>query len=114
MKKVTIYVPAIIFTVGIVALNIILKTFSPLWYVWAILLWAGGSLMSKEKYWGCVFGLAPAIHLMYMSTQYTGQVINIEFPLGIITAGYMLACGFGVWRKSHKRTTQNDTQAQEQ
>ena len=113
MKKVVLLMPAIIYTLGIVALNIILKTFSPLWYLWAILLWAGGFIMVKGKCWGCVFGLVPAIHLIYMSTQYTGQVINIEFPLGIITAGYMLACGFGVWRKSHKRTAQNDTQAQE-
>lgn len=102
MKKAILYVPAIIFTVGIIALNIILKTFSPRWYVWAILLWAGGFTMSKGKYWGCVFGLVPAFHLMYMSTQYTGQVINIEFPLGIITAVYVLACGFGVWKKKRK------------
>ena len=114
MKKTILYVPAIIYTVGIVALNIILKTFSPLWYMWAILLWAGGLIMSRGKCWGSILGLVPAIHLMYMSTQSTGQVINIEFPLGIVTAVYMLACGFGVWSKIHKHPTKNDVQAQDQ
>lgn len=46
-----------------------------------------------------LFGLLPAIHLLYMSTQSTGQVINIEMPLGIITALHVLACGFCVWKK---------------
>ena len=48
---------------------------------------------------GALFGLLPAIHLLYMSTQFTGQVINIEMPLGIITALYMIVCGFWVWKK---------------
>ena len=99
MGKVLFYLPAVVYTIAVIALNIILKTFSPLWYAWVVLLWLGGFLLNKEKVWGCLFGLLPAIHLLYMSTQSTGQVINIEMPLGIITALYVIACGFLVWKK---------------
>ena len=106
MKKILFYVPAIFYTIGIIALNIILKTFSPLWYIWAVLLWLSGFLLTKEKTWGCVLGLFPAVHLMYMSMQYTGQVINIELPLGLITAIYFLACGYVVWKKNREENEQ--------
>ena len=99
MKKVVFYLPAVVYTIAVIALNIILKTFSPLWYVWVVLLWLGGFLLNKGKVWGGLFGFAPAIQLLYMSTQSTGQVINIEMPLGIITALYVIACGFLVWKK---------------
>lgn len=102
MKKILFYVPAIFYTVGIIALNIILKTFSPIWYIWAVLLWLGGFLLNKRKSLGCILGLLPAVHLMHMSTQYTGQVINIELPLGLVTAIYILACGYVVWKKNRK------------
>ena len=58
-KKILSYVPAILYTVGSIVLNIILKTFSPLWYIWAVLLWLSGFLLNKEKSWGCVLGLFP-------------------------------------------------------
>ena len=99
MKKVLFYLPAVVYTIAVIVLNIILKTFSPLWYVWVALLWLGGFLLNKEKVWGGLFGLLPAVHLLYMSTQYTGQVINIEMPFGVVTALYVLGCSFLVWKK---------------
>ena len=108
MKKVLFYLPAVVYTIAVIALNIILKTFSPLWYVWVALLWLGGFLLNKEKVWGGLFGLLPAVHLLYMSTQYTGQVINIEMSLGVVTALYVLACGFWIWKK--KSANQNKEQ----
>lgn len=102
MKKVLFYVPAAIYTIAVIALNIILKSFSPLWYAWVVLLWLGGFLLNKGKIWGGLFGLLPAIHLLYMSTQYTGQTVNIEMPLGIATAVYVLACIFVVWKNATK------------
>lgn len=103
MKKVLLYLPTVVYAIAVIALNIILKTFSPLWYAWVVLLWLGGFLLNKEKVWGGLFGLLPAIHLLYMSTQSTGQVINIEMPLGIITALYVLACSFLVWKKASNK-----------
>lgn len=100
MKKAIVFAPAAIFTVAVVALNIILKTFSPLWYAWVLLLWVGGLVMNKGKAWGAVIGLLPGVHLIYMSTQYTGQVINIELPLGLIVVIFHLGCGFVIWKRN--------------
>lgn len=99
MKKVLFYLPAALYTAAVIALNIILKTFSPLWYIWAALLWLGGFLLGKGKAWGGLFGLVPAVHLVYMGTQYTGQPVNIEMPQGIATALYILGCVFWVKKK---------------
>lgn len=99
MKKGLFYFPAIVYSIAVIALNIILKTVSPLWYVWAALLWLSGFLFSKGKGWGGLFGLLPAVHLLYMSAQSTGQVINIEMPLGLIIALYVAVCSFMVWKK---------------
>ena len=76
MKKVLFYLPAIIYTIAVITLNIILHTFSPLWYAWVVLLLFSGIFLCKGKVWGGIFGLLPAIHLLYMSSQYTGQVIK--------------------------------------
>ena len=100
MKKAIVFAPAAIFTVAVVALNIILKTFSPLWYAWVLLLWVGGLVMNKGKAWGAVIGLLTGVHLIYMSTQYTGQVINIELPLGLIVVIFYLGCGFVIWKRN--------------
>lgn len=98
MKKVFFYLPAMIYAIAIIALNIILKTFSPLWYAWVALLWLGGFLLGKGKVWGGLFGLLPAVHILCMSTQSTGQVIS-EALLGAGTAVYVLVCMFAVWKK---------------
>lgn len=100
MKKVLFFLPAVVYTIAVIALNIILQTFSPLWYTWVVLLWLGGLFLSKGKAWGGLFGLFPSAHLIYMSSQYTGQAINIEMPLGIATALYVLCCSFLVWKKN--------------
>ena len=100
MKKAIVFAPAAVFTVAVVALNIILKTFSPLWYAWVLLLWVGGLVMNKGKAWGAVIGLLPGVHLIYMSTQYAGQVINIELPLGLIVVIFYLSCGLVIWKRN--------------
>ena len=68
MKKVLLYLPSIVFFIVTIVLNIILQTFSPLWYVWIVLLWLGGFMLNKGKVWGGIFGLLPAIHILYMGT----------------------------------------------
>ena len=97
MKKVLFYVPAVIYTIAVIALNVILGEFSLLWYAWVALLWFGGFLLNRRKVWGGLFGLLPAAHILYMSTQTTGQVVN-EAPLGTITTVYMLVCMATVWK----------------
>ena len=86
MRKVGFYIPAILMTIGMIALNSILHDFSNLWFVWVVLLWICGLLLSKGKVWGVLFGLFPAAHMILMSTKETGQAVNIEMPLGIFLA----------------------------
>ena len=102
MKRVIFYTPAAIFALCVIALNIILKPPSPLWYAWVFLLWISGFIMNRGNAWGAAVGLLPAAHLIYMSTQNTGQVINIELPLGLIIMLYFTACGFVIWRNQCK------------
>ena len=102
MKKVIVFAPAAIFTVAVVALNIVLRDFSPLWYAWMLLLWISGFVMSKGKAWGAVISLLPGVHLIYMSTQYTGQVINIELPLGLIIVIFYFTCGVVIWKRNRQ------------
>ncbi len=99
MKKIVFCLPAVIFTIAVIALNMLLNTFSPLWYAWTALLWVSGILHGKGKLWGSLFGLIPSVHILYMGTQHTGQVIDLELPLGILMTVYVLGCGFWVWKK---------------
>ena len=98
MKRVLFYLPAVVCAIAVIAVNMILNTFSLLWYVWVALLWLGGFLPSRGKVWGGLFALLPAVHILYMSTQSTGQVIS-EAPFGVITAAYVLVCMLVAWRK---------------
>ena len=52
--------------------------------IWLACFWLSAFFLHKGLFWGGAFGLLPGVHMIYMSTQYTGQVINIEMPLGII------------------------------
>ena len=102
MRKVLFYLPAVVYSIAVIALNLILKTYSPLWYVWVALLWFGGFLLNKGKVWGGLFGLLPAVHILYLSAQSTGQVIS-EAPLGVITGVYVLVCMFAAYKKNLKK-----------
>ena len=102
MKRAIFYAPAAVLALGVIALNIILKTTSPLWYAWVVLLGLSGFVMNRGSAWGAAIGFLPASHLIYMSTQSTGQVIHIELPLGLIIMLYFTACGFMIWRNHCK------------
>ena len=68
---------------------------------WISLFLISGFLLNNEKIWGCVFGMLPGIVFVWMSTIYTGQVINIELPVGLVIIGFYLGCGFGIYRKRY-------------
>ena len=67
--------------------------------VWIALFLISGFLMSSEKVWGSIFGMIPGMVFVWMSTNDTGQVINIELPLGMLIIGFYVGCGFGIYRK---------------
>ena len=69
--------------------------------IWLALFLMSGFLISDEKVWGCLFGMIPGIVFVWMSTNDTGQVINIELPLGLIIIGFYLGCGACIYRKRY-------------
>ncbi|MGL5253423.1 MAG: hypothetical protein ACRC9L_00100 [Brevinema sp.] len=100
MKKVLFFIPAIIFALfyGFLAITAI-GAISPIVIGWLALFLVAGVLLSRTVFWGSLLGVLPAIHLIYMSTQETGQVVNIELPLGIIVLLFYVICGYFVYKK---------------
>ena len=85
------YMGAVIMGLGMISVKEVM---------WIALFFISGFLLSKEKVWGCLFGMIPGIVFVWMSTKDTGQVINIELPLGMIIIGFYVGCGIGIYRKS--------------
>ena len=100
-KQFLYFLPFIIFiVVYIAAVFMGLGMISVKEVIWIALFLISGFLLSKEKVWGCLFGMIPGIVFVWMSTNDTGQVINIELPLGIAIIGFFVGCGIGIYRKS--------------
>ena len=78
-----------------------LKIISPIILMWLGLFLISGILLSRGVFWGGIFGVLPAIHLIYMGRQYTGQAIN-ETPIGIIVLVFYIICGGSVFYKNKK------------
>lgn len=102
MKKIVFFIPAIIFAIfyGGIMISISTSVVSPIIYLWIGLFIISGILLLKGLFWGGLPGVLPGIHLIYMSTVDTGQIMNIELPVGIIVATfYLLCCGFVFYQK---------------
>ena len=85
MRKLIGYIPAVLFTTLYLYVWMTGGSFTmSMVILWIVCLWLSAFFLHKGLFWGGIFGLIPAIHMIYMGTQYTGQVINIEIPLGII------------------------------
>lgn len=99
MKKTLYYIPAIIFTLlyGASAISGI-GPISPVVVIWLVLFWASGILLSRNLSWGGLLGILPAIHLIYMGTQDTGQIIN-EMPIGVSVLIFYIICGGFIFYK---------------
>lgn len=99
MKKTLFFIPVILFALfyGFVAITDI-GAMSPVVIGWLALFIAAGVLLSRTVFWGSLLGILPAIHLICMSTQETGQVVNIELPLGIIVLLFYVICGYFVYK----------------
>lgn len=104
VKKVIYYIPAIIFSVllGLIAISGSISIISSVAVVWLVLFLTSGILLSKNMFWGSLLGALPAIHMIYMGTQETGQIIN-EMPIGIIVLIFYIICAGFVFYKSRKK-----------
>lgn len=105
MYKTLFYLPAILFTFlyGWLAMIFGFSSLSPIIFLWIALFVLGGFLLSKGRYWGGFFGMLPGIHLMYMSTRDTGQVIHIELPLGLTVVIFYIICSSFIIYKRRKK-----------
>lgn len=103
--KIVFYILAILFTAfyALVMLNG-LSIMLSIVITWIALFIISGVLLSKGQFWGGFLGVLPGIHLMYMSTKDTGQVINIELPLGVIVTIFYILCCIFVFYKKKKRS----------
>ena len=100
MRKLIGYIPAILFTTLYLYVWMAGGNFTmSMVVIWIVCLWLSAFFLHKGLFWGGVFGLFPAIHMIYMGTQYSGQVINIEIPLGIILILFYGIYGFYLWKK---------------
>jgi hypothetical protein len=109
VKKMVYYIPAIIFSLFLSLLIVGggINIISPIAAVWLFLFITSGILLSKNMFWGCLLGALPAIHMIYMGTQDTGQIIN-EIPIGIIVLVFYILCGGIVFYKSKKQAQYNE------
>lgn len=105
MMKITLYfLPAIIFTLfyGFIGITTSFTAISPIVILWLVLFVVSGCLLIKKVFWSALLGMLPAIHLIYMSTQETGQVVNIELPLGIILFIFYAILGYISYKSKNK------------
>ena len=95
MRNVLYFTPAIF---GLVFYSL-LAVFSgfgaihPAVWLCIAMLFASAVLLSKKKWIGCLPGILVGSLLIWMSFQSTGQVIDIEMPLGIVLILFYILSG---------------------
>lgn len=95
MKKVIYFTPAVF---GLVFYSL-LTVFSgfgaihPVVWLCIAMLFVSAVLMAKMKWFGCIPGIVVGAILIWMSFQSTGQVIDIEMPLGIMLILFYILSG---------------------
>ena len=97
MKKVIYFTPAIfgLMFYSLLAVFIGFGAIRPAVWLCIVALFVSAVLMSKKKWYGCIPGVLVGAILIWMSFQSTGQVIDIERPLGIALIMFYIFCGYG-------------------
>jgi len=96
MKKFLFIMPAVLICMLYALLAALaggIGGFQPIAFVYILCPVAAGILLRKDKWWGCLFGVAMGVVLLYMGSQHTGQVIDIEGPMGWGFVIYYTAMG---------------------
>ena len=104
MKKAVYFIPVVLAILLYIILGFIgsFSAIHPLVYFWIAVMFLSSLFMFKNKWYGCIGGLLVGFVVIFMSTQYTGQVIDIERPLGAFLCIYYLTCGIVVYNKSKR------------
>lgn len=100
MKKYIGYIPAVVFTAVYLFVGITGANFTTsMGFIWLACFWISALLLHKGLFWGGVFGLFPAISMIYMGTRQTGQAIDIEILLGIALLLFYVFIGVYFWNR---------------
>jgi hypothetical protein len=91
MKKFLYIMPAVLICMlyGLLAaLAGGISGFQPIAFVYILLPLLAGVILRKDKWWGCLFGIAMGVVLIY-----NGRDMMIAFVAGLILAAYYIAMG---------------------
>ena len=97
MRKVLYFTPAI-FGLVFYSLLAVFSGFSaihPAVWLCIAMMFLSAVLMAQKKWFGCILGILVGIIVIWMSFQSTGQVNDIERPLGIALIAFYIFCGYG-------------------
>ena len=97
MRKVLYFAPAI-FGLVFYCLQAVfsgLGAIHPAVWLCVAMLFVSAVLLAKKTWFGCIPGILVGIIVIWMSFQSTGQVIDIERPLGIALIAFYIFCGYG-------------------
>ena len=97
MKKVIYYTPAIFGLVFYCFLAVFngFGAIHPAVWLCIAMLFMSAVLLAKKKWFGWIPSILVGVILLWMSFQSTGQVIDIERPLGIALIVFYIFCGYG-------------------
>ena len=95
MRKVLYFVPAIFGPVfySLLAVFSGFGAIHPVVWLCIAMLFFSAVLMACKKWFGCIPGILVGAILIWMSFQSTGQVIDIEMPLGIALILFYILSG---------------------
>ncbi|MBR3849579.1 MAG: substrate-binding domain-containing protein [Oscillospiraceae bacterium] len=98
MRKILGYLPAAGFTVYYLYAGLLTGAGMqlPMVLLWLACFWASAFLLHKGLFWGGVFGLIPAVHMIYTSTRHTAY---IHLTLGIALILFYVGFGIYLWKK---------------
>ncbi|WP_066453103.1 hypothetical protein [Anaerotruncus rubiinfantis] len=104
MKKMTCFVPGVLALLFYCVIGFFgsFRAINPFAWGCVALLFLSGGLLTQKQWWGCFPGIFVGAVLIYMSTQYTGQIINIEGPSGIILCVFYLVYGIRIYRRKDR------------
>lgn len=100
MKKILYFLPFVLGFILYIFLGIVSSfgTINPFVWVALLLLLVAGLLMSRNKWWGCIFGILIGILLIYMGSRETGQIIK-ETLFGIVICIYYIVCALVSYKR---------------
>lgn len=98
MRKILGYLPAVGFTAYYLCAGVLTGAGMqlPMIFLWLACFWVSAFFLHKGLFWGGVFGLVPAVHMIVTSTWHTAC---IHLPLGGVLILFYVGFGIYLWKK---------------